>query len=128
LLLSDKRILEEKALGNIVIEPFDARQLGTNSYDCRLGEWYFQGDANVEVMHLDNPDDIRRYWCEPRQAVGGKIAIKPGTTILAHTQEVIGGRNGYLGKMYSRSTVARSGLSVCRCAGVLSETRKPSFE
>ena len=118
MLLSDKRILEEKALGNIVIEPFDARQLGTNSYDCRLGEWYFQGDANVEVMHLDNPEEIRLYWGEPRQANSGKIAIRPGTTILAHTQEIIGGHNGYLAKMYSRSTVARSGLSVCRCAGV----------
>lgn len=118
MLLSDKRIVEEMKNGNIVIEPFDIRHLGTNSYDCRLGEWYFQGDANVEVMHLDNPEEIRHYWGEPRQAQDGKIAIRPGTTILAHTQEVIGGRNGHLAKMYSRSTVARSGLSVCRCAGV----------
>lgn len=118
MLLSDKRIMEEMERGNIVIEPFDPRHLGTNSYDCRLGEWYFQGDANVEVMHLDNPDEIRRYWGEARKARDGKIAIRPGTTILAHTQEVIGGHNGYLAKMYSRSTVARSGLSVCRCAGV----------
>ncbi len=118
MLLSDKRIVEERENGNIVIEPFDRRHLGTNSYDCRLGEWYFQGNANVEVMHLDNPEEIRGYWGEPRKAHGGKIAIRPGTTILAHTQEVIGGHNGYLAKMYSRSTVARSGLSVCRCAGV----------
>ncbi|TMC33671.1 MAG: hypothetical protein E6J31_17830 [Chloroflexi bacterium] len=107
MLLSDKRIMEELAHGNIIIEPFDQRQLGTNSYDCRLGEWYFQGDANIEVMHLDNADEIRLYWGEPRKA-----------SILAHTQEIIGGHNGYLAKMYSRSTVARSGLSVCRCAGV----------
>ena len=118
MLLSDKRIFEEMELGNIIIEPFDIRQLGTNSYDCRLGEWYFQGDANVEVMHLDIPEEIRLYWGEARKAENGKIAIRPGTTILAHTQEVIGGHNGFLAKMYSRSTVARSGLSVCRCAGV----------
>jgi dCTP deaminase len=118
MLLSDKRILEEMERGNIIIEPFDMRQLGTNSYDCRLGEWYFQGDANIAVMHLDNPDEIRCYWGEARTARNGKIAIRPGTTILAHTQEIIGGHNGYLAKMYSRSTVARSGLSVCRCAGV----------
>jgi len=73
---------------------------------------------NIDVIHLDNPHDIRRYWGEPRQASDRKIAIRPGTTLLAHTQEVIGGHNGYLAKMYSRSTVARSGLSVCRCAGV----------
>lgn len=117
-MLSDVRILWERARGNLVIEPFDPRQLGPNSYDCRLGDWYFQGDANIESMHLDNPEEIRRYWGEPQQASSSKIAIRPGTTILAHTQEVIGGRNGFLANMYSRSTVARSGLSVCRCAGV----------
>jgi dCTP deaminase len=118
MLLSDKRILEELKNGNLVIEPFDERHLGTNSYDCRLGEWYFQGNANIEAMHLEIPAEIRGYWGEPRKARDGKIAIRPGTTILAHTQEIIGGHNGYLAKMYSRSTVARSGLSVCRCAGV----------
>ncbi|MBV9689970.1 MAG: dCTP deaminase [Ktedonobacteraceae bacterium] len=118
MLLSDKRIVEEMQHGNIVIEPFDQRHLGTNSYDCRLGEWYFQGDANMEVMHLDDPEEIRQYWGQPRKAKDGKIAIRPGTTILAHTEEIVGGHNGYLAKMHSRSTVARSGLSVCRCAGV----------
>src|SRR5258706_14010105 len=111
MLLSDKRILEELKSGNLVIEPFDQRQLGTNSYDCRLGEWYFQGDANVDVIHLDNPSDIRRYWGEPRQARDGKIAIRPGTTLLAHTQEVIGGHNGYLAKKDFISTPFKSVLS-----------------
>ena len=91
MLLSDKRIVEELKNGNLVIEPFDERQLGTNSYDCRLGEWFFQGDMNVDVIHLDNPLDIRRYWGEPRKASDGKIAIRPGTTLLAHTQEVMRG-------------------------------------
>src|SRR5579875_530909 len=118
MLLSDRRILEELKSGNIIIEPFNERQLGPNSYDCRMGEWYYKGDANVEEMHLDNPKEIRRDWGEPRKAREGKIAIRAGTTILAHTQEIIGGHNGYVANMFSRSTVARSGLSVCRCAGV----------
>ena len=117
-MLSDKQILEAIGQKNIRIDPFDNRQLGPNSYDCRLGKWYYQGDANVETIHLDNPEEIQKYWGKPKLAQNQKIAIRPGTTILAHTQEVIGGTNGYLGKMYARSTVARSGLSVCRCAGV----------
>ena len=88
MLLSDKRIVEELKNGNIIIDPFDERHLGTNSYDCRLGEYYFMGDANIEVMHLDNPEEIRHYWGEPRKAKDRKIAIRPGTTILAHTQEI----------------------------------------
>src|SRR2546425_5881242 len=51
---------------------------------------------------------IRRYWGEPRRAQDGKMAIRPGTTILAHTQEVIGGHNGYLAKMYSPGSHYRS--------------------
>src|SRR5205085_279673 len=118
MLLSDKRIVEELKSGNIVIEPFDDRQLGTNSYDCRLGDWYYQGDKNVHTMHLDNPNEIRAYWGQPRRAKDGRIAVQPGTIILAHTQEIIGAHNGYVAMMHSRSTAARSGLSVCRCAGV----------
>ena len=41
MLLSDKRIMEEMARENIVIEPFEPRQLGTNSYDVRLGPYYY---------------------------------------------------------------------------------------
>src|SRR5437870_12929567 len=96
MLLSDKRIEEELKSGNIIIEPFDERQLGTNSYDCRMGEWYFQGDMNVDVIQLDNPNDIRRYWGQPRQPGDGKIAIRPGTTSMAQGREVIGRHNGYL--------------------------------
>jgi dCTP deaminase len=116
-MLSDGKILHEVHEKNIVIEPFHLSQLGTNSYDCRLGGWYFQGDANVIEKHLDNPKEARAYWGEPIYAERN-IPIRPGTTILAHTQEIVGGCNGYLAEMRTRSTVARNGLSVCRCAGV----------
>lgn len=116
-MLSDKQILEQREQGNIIIEPFDMRQLGTNSYDCRLGEWYFRGDDDIKVVRLDD-DSIREYWGRPKRAVSGEIVIEPGTTILAHTIEVIGGINGYLVNMHARSTTVRAGLSVCRCGGI----------
>lgn len=121
-MLSDKRIIEEMRNGNIVIEPFDKRQLGTNSYDCRLGKWYFRGDYSVKSMRIDDPEHMKQYWGDPidvtKEPNAGLTPILPGTTILAHTQEIIGGRNGFLGKMYCRSSIARSGLSVCKCAGL----------
>jgi dCTP deaminase len=116
-LLSDKRILEELERGNIVIEPFDIRQLGTNSYDCRLGEWYFQPTKFMEVIDFTDEEQARSFWGEPIRA-DDVIIVKPGTTILAHTQEVIGGRNGITTQMHARSSIGRSGLSVCKCAGV----------
>ncbi|MCL4544913.1 MAG: dCTP deaminase [Chloroflexi bacterium] len=118
MLLSDRRIEEEIARDNIVISPFDERQLGTNSYDCRLGEWYFQPDANVEVIDFTDEAQSRAFWGEPRRAVEGRIPVRPGTTILAHTWEVVGARNGITTSMHARSSVGRASLSVCKCAGV----------
>jgi len=116
-LLSDKRILEERERQNIVIEPFDARQLGTNSYDCRLGEWYFQPTMYLDTVDFTDEDQARAFWGEPIRS-RETILVKPGTTILAHTQEVVGARNGFTTTMHARSSIGRSGLSVCKCAGV----------
>lgn len=116
MLLSDKRICEELGHGNIVIEPFDPRQLGTNSYDCRLGEWYFQSSMYSDTVDFTDERQARAFWGEPIFAEDS-IVVKPGTTILAHTREVIGSRNGITTTMHARSSIGRSALSVCKCAG-----------
>ncbi len=117
MLLSDKRVLEERAAGNIVIEPFDERQLGTNSYDCRLGPWYFEPTKYFEIIDFTDEDQALAFWGEPRRA-SEAIVVKPGTTILAHTDEVVGAKNGITTTMHARSSIGRSSLSVCKCAGV----------
>lgn len=45
------------------------------------------------------------------------IFLRPGETILAHTQEFIGGVKNVTTKMQARSSIGRSNLEVCRCAG-----------
>jgi dCTP deaminase len=52
------------------------------------------------------------------------ILIAPSETILAHTIEFIGGKNGIPGKlnavtteMRARSSIGRIGIAVCKCAG-----------
>ncbi len=118
MLLSDRRILDEMERGNIIIDPFDPRQLGTNSYDVRLGEWYFEPNRNLLVVDFTREEDTRAFWGEPQQAGDGVIAIRPGDTILCHTQEVVGGTNGFTTSMRARSSIGRACLSVCKCAGV----------
>lgn len=123
-MLSDKKIIEEMKKGNIVIEPFNEQYLGTNSYDCTLGEWYFKGNPEISEVFIDDSKDIAAYWGQPQKAKwneerqGYYIGIEPGTTILAHTQEIIGGKNGITCKMFSKSTTVRYGLSVCKCGGL----------
>lgn len=62
--LSDRDIIGE--LGrNIVIEPFSKENLGPNSYDVNLGEWYYKIN-NIEDMPeffcIDNPKHIAQHW------------------------------------------------------------------
>lgn len=118
MLLSDKRITEEMKCGNIIIEPFEPRQLGTNSYDVRLGPYYFTPNHNMVTVNFTEEEDAVAYWQGPYYAEDGLIRIRPGDTILAHTEEVVGGRNGYTTSMRARSSIGRSCLSVCKCAGV----------
>src|SRR5581483_12119778 len=107
-----------------VIEPFREDFLGTNSYDCTLGPWYYEENEDIPEIYVDDPSHVSLFWRGPMEArwdnnrQASYIPVLPGCTILAHTQEIIGTRNGYVAKMYSKSTTARLGLSVCRCAGV----------
>jgi dCTP deaminase len=123
-MLSDKRIKEEMQRGNVVIRPFRDDFLGTNSYDCTLGKSYYEANEEMLEMYVDDPSHVTSFWKGPMEAQwdnskqASYIPVFPGRTILAHTQEIIGGRNGFLAKMHSKSTTARYGLSVCKCAGV----------
>ena len=114
-MLSDKEILYKKERGSIIIEPFDERQLGTNSYDVRLGEFIARGNSNQKIIDVFDKNDISDYW--KIQKVNGTITIFPNETILSHTKEIIGGRNNIATKMNARSSLGRCGISVCKCAG-----------
>ncbi len=118
MLLSDKKIMEQMERGNIVIEPFEPRQLGTNSYDVRLGPYYYIPNHNMVTVNFTEEGDASEFWLGPYFAEDGIIRIRPGDTILAHTEEVVGGRNGFTTSMRARSSIGRSCLSVCKCAGV----------
>jgi dCTP deaminase len=39
MILTDRKILQEMKRGTIVIEPFERKYLGSNSYDVHLGNW-----------------------------------------------------------------------------------------
>jgi dCTP deaminase len=138
--LSDKKILECIKEGSIVIEPFDKRNLATSSYDVTLGDYFF---AQQPPAHFDNifniydKSHVDRVWgTVPKKAQTAREAFKkynfdwkgidpddkiillaPGETILAHTQEFIGGREHVTTMMKARSSLGRSFISVCKCAG-----------
>jgi dCTP deaminase len=134
--LSDKDILKHRKLGNIIIEPFSHDNLATSSYDVRLGEWYFREQRqNFDVYNPYDKDQTDKVWgTEPHKAQLAKnslkdfefkgikptdkiILISPGETILAHTEEYLGGKNEITTMMKARSSMGRNFIEVCKCAG-----------
>lgn len=133
-LLSDRAILRNLEKGNIVIEPFSRENLGTCSYDLRLGEYYYRETKPPKhPPKWYNPYSelgVARVWGSPLRALRSfsplegiplesrVIWIEPRETILAHTQEFIGGRSGIITTMMkARSTWGRNFIEVCKCAG-----------
>ena len=138
MVLSDKRILEEMERGNVVITPFDEQNLSTSSYDVTLGEHFFVEQRNIKnIYNLYNKEDTNRVWgTESKRAAPAKqifkdirfdfvgvgeddliILLRPGETILAHTNEFIGGKNHITTMMKARSSLGRNFIEVCKCAG-----------
>lgn len=137
--LSDKKILEEMGRGNIIIAPFQEENLSTASYDVSLGRYYFSEQKNITstLYNPCNQKEVERVWgTEPQQAKLAKevfanepfdfvginendliIVLEPGETILAHTEEFIGGKNHITTMMKARSSWGRNFIEVCKCAG-----------
>lgn len=138
--LSDKKIIEEIKKGDIVITPFKRENLATSSYDLTLGEYFFAEQPPKHFQNIFNiyeKSHVDRVWgTEPLRAkyteevfqdykfsfgnISKKdrvIMLAPGETILAHTNEFIGGRNHITTMMKARSSLGRSFIEVCKCAG-----------
>jgi dCTP deaminase len=139
--LSDKKIQEEIKNGNILIHPFNKDNLSTSSYDVTLGEYYYRENQPTKyrnkIYNIWDEKDVERVWggrfhqartakevfahikfeyngIKPTDKV---ILLEPGETILAHTNEFIGGMNHITTMMKARSSLGRSFIEVCKCAG-----------
>jgi dCTP deaminase len=119
--LSNLEILQAIQNGDIIISPFNKKQLNTNSYDVTLGEYYFapsvQTTQNDKTYDPSNEESIREYWQGPFKS-SKYIHIPPRTLILGHTAEFIGtSATSCLVPMIStKSSLGRHGISTCKCA------------
>ncbi|MBI2010852.1 MAG: deoxycytidine triphosphate deaminase, partial [Candidatus Colwellbacteria bacterium] len=93
-------------------------------------------NGRATVHNLYDEDSTRKVWLGPNKAESLEvleerlglsfknikpeekiILLGPGETILAHTQEFIGGRKVVVAKMYARSSMGRNFVEVCKDAG-----------
>lgn len=140
MLLSREAILWHLDNGSIVIDPFSEKNLKTTSYDVTLGEWFWRESKPKEgIVAIHNPYDERStssVWDGPFVAESAThfanrenialrnikpedkvILLNPGETILAHTEQFIGGRDIVVAKMYARSSMGRNFIEIGKDAG-----------
>lgn len=139
--LSDRKILEAMKEGLVVIEPFTRENLATSSYDVTLGEWFFREqppEHNHSLYNIWSKEHMTHVWGAEKaeRAITAKeafkkykfdwdgidpddkvILLRPGETILAHTNEFIGGKDSITTMMKARSSMGRNFIEVCKCAG-----------
>ena len=143
MLLTKPALLRAYHEGRIRIDPFVPENVGSNSVDVRLGPWVYRQNTGPGVGLLNpwSEKSSKSLWrgpeCLPRAAsliVAGALRredvlpfdpdtqvllLAPGECVLAHTLESIGGMDLRITtKMQARSTIGRSNITVCACAGL----------
>lgn len=109
MILTDTRILEEMDKGNIVIEPFDRKCLGTNSYDVHLGKILATYDSRV----LDAKKHNKIQYIEiPEEG----FILEPNTLYLGVTLEYTE-TQAHVPFLEGKSSTGRLGIDIHATAG-----------
>lgn len=98
------KIQEEIEAGNIVIDPFDPKQLNPNSYDLRLSN-----TLHVYIANTLNPKDTNptRKFIIPEAG----MTLRPGSVYLGSTIERTESRN-CVPYLEGKSSIGRLGINV----------------
>ena len=114
-MLGSKGIQKELKKGNIIIEPFSEKQLGANSYDIILGEWFILSKQLHSPINLELEDN--NIWQEPIHIpYRNQLILEPNQCVLAHTYEYIGSYK-HATLLKARSTFGRLFIDICPSAG-----------
>lgn len=145
-LLTNSSILDLHSQGKIVIDPFIRRNLANSSYDVTLGNFFYRqasfgkksmrADRNLQIYNIYDESHVMHMWEGFFEAEKAKdftkkwkikltnvdpedriILVYPHETILAHTNEFIGGKDSITTMMKARSSIGRNFIEVCKCAG-----------
>lgn len=108
-MLSGEEILKEVENGNIVIEPFDKKNLNPNSYNITLADELLVHTEDVLDCKKDNPTKKIKI---PKEG----YTLVPNTLYLARTNEYTENEN-FACQISGRSSVGRIGLTVHLSAG-----------
>lgn len=109
MILSDKQILEEINKGTILVEPFDVKNLGSNSYDVHLGRFLatykgrtLDARAHNEIEEITIPEE--------------GLVLEPNTLYLGVTEEYTES-HAHVPFLEGKSSTGRLGINIHATAG-----------
>ena len=109
MILTDVKILEEMKKGTIVIDPFDRKHLGSNSYDVHLGKHLATYKSDIldaklhnEIEHFQIPDD--------------GLILLPHRLYLGVTEEYTE-THAHVPFLEGKSSIGRLGIDIHATAG-----------
>ncbi|OJW78612.1 MAG: dCTP deaminase [Bacteroidetes bacterium 46-16] len=109
MILSDKRILEEIEKGTIVIQPYDRKYLGTNSYDVHLGKYL--------ATYIDKELDAKKHnLVEHFEIPPEGFVLRPGMLYLGVTEEYTE-THAHVPFLEGKSSTGRLGIDIHATAG-----------
>jgi dCTP deaminase len=109
MILTDKAILEAIQQKQIVIEPFDVKSLGSNSYDVHLGKYL--------AVYEDEILDAKKHNKIKEIIIGDEgFVLMPGTLYLGVTEEYTETHNS-VPFLEGKSSVGRLGIDIHATAG-----------
>lgn len=109
MILTDQQILDEIEKGNILIEPFRADCLGTNSYDVHLGRYL--ATYKDRVLDAKSHNKIEHFEI-PQEG----IVLNPGTLYLGVTEEYTE-THAHVPFLEGKSSTGRLGIDIHATAG-----------
>lgn len=109
MILTDQQILAAMQTGVIRIEPFDQRNLGSNSYDVHLGE--ILAVYTDDVLDAKKPNPVREFSI-PEEG----FVLRPGTLYLGVTLEYTE-THRHVPFLEGKSSVGRLGIDIHATAG-----------
>lgn len=102
MILTGKEIIKQVKLGNIIISPFDEKNINPNSYNYKLGDHFIQVPDSMSLGLLEEEEDLKKI---PEEG----LQLEPGIVYLSNTYETIGSKD-FVTLLIGRSSVARLGL------------------
>lgn len=123
----------DNGINGAVYNPFDIKSVN-KTWDLRdsisiedFKDWYIEGETyciycrNTKCI-CDDPvinsrHKIPKVRLESFPSDAKLIILQPRETILAHTNEFIGGRGNVTTMMKARSSIGRNFIEICKCAG-----------